>query len=88
MKLGAIHCVLGLPPYLFPSNFLLLFRSLIQSFMSFKETKKVYFGFLLFFCFFLIFPINMCTPQFPFLNDLGSDIAVKVRKYLMMLNNE
>ena len=45
MKLGAIflsRCVLRLPSYLFPSN-LLLALSLFQFFMSFKESKKVFF---------------------------------------------
>ena len=87
MKLGAIflsRCVLRLPSYLFPSN-LLLELSLFQFFMSFKKSKKVFF----LFCFFPIFPTNLCTPRFRFLNDLGvpSDVVVMVRKYLMMLND-
>ena len=86
MKLGAIflsRCVLTLPSYRFPSN-LLLELSLFQFFMSFKESKKVFL-----FCFFPIFPTNLCTPRFRFLNDLGvpSDIVVMVRTYLMMLND-
>ena len=45
MKLGAIffsRCILRLPSYLFPSN-LLLALSLFQFFMSFKESRKVFF---------------------------------------------
>ena len=48
MKLRAIflsRCVLRLPSYLFPSN-LLLELSLFQFFMSFKESKKVFFCFI------------------------------------------